>query len=300
MNPRYAIVAIADSRYAQYAYILFKKLRSVGVTLDLYLLADFTLSSMDMKISSEIEISPIEISQALDQLVEIDKSRHVSRATYAKFLIPKYLPQSKDRILYLDVDLLVRRNPEFLFDREFHYGLAAVVETQSNGSALFNTSDESYFNAGVLMMDLAYWRENDIFEKFIEKLKIHGNLPLQDQDYLNLIFRHKWDILPMTANLFAESPITQPHLSGLVDPMIVHFNGPLKPWNTHSNKKFYREWQEFAHGTGLWGEPFRKAKIRTAVRSTVHLIREMGLFKSLSKLLPIPLKRFILSHLLRL
>ena len=48
--------------------------------------------------------------------------------------------------------------------------------------------DSNYFNAGVMIVDIKYWQDTNLQEKFIENMKkLDQNIVQWDQDVLNLL-----------------------------------------------------------------------------------------------------------------
>jgi lipopolysaccharide biosynthesis glycosyltransferase len=251
MRTQNCLVAVSDNNYLDYAIVLFMKLRNLGCKSPIFLLADCEISDDKLKVLGDLEVRVIPILEIMETLPELGSSGYISRTTYAKFLIPELLPIEFDKALYIDTDMLVYRNPEILFDREIHNPIAAVPEFHQNGWNLFKTVEETYFNAGLILFNLVACREMGIRESFQELFEIHGNMQFLDQNYFNLIFRQNWTLLPLSCNVFADVSNTENSISGLFDPMIVHFTGVQKPWNTKSRDAHFLEWQKDARDYGL-------------------------------------------------
>jgi lipopolysaccharide biosynthesis glycosyltransferase len=172
----------------------------------------------------------------------ISDHQHISHFTYSKLLLADMLPQLDD-VLYLDVDTLVRAPLNELLELELRHPLGAVVDLAGTGAHLFGTPREPYFNAGILRMSLARMRNERVWDQALSNLKTRPELTWQDQDVLNLIFRGRFDSLPMTYNVSDMAVRRYNGLELLADPVIVHFNGPLKPWHTSATSPFAREWR---------------------------------------------------------
>ena len=54
----------------------------------------------------------------------------MSRATYARLLLPELVPSSVTRLLYLDCDIVVLRDIGELFDERLDGSLLAAVESK--------------------------------------------------------------------------------------------------------------------------------------------------------------------------
>jgi lipopolysaccharide biosynthesis glycosyltransferase len=177
--------------------------------------------------------------------------QHISTATYARLLISSKLPDRVDRVLYLDADILVLDDlaPIWEVDLEGAVLGAVVDERLSTHIKIGNTSlaglprVRNYFNAGVLLIDLARWRAERIAEKALGYLERCPHSPYSDQDALNVACDGLWKKLDPRWNYYQidlQKPISD--LSAAQRPGIVHFQGWSKPWNPRSlnlNAGFY-------------------------------------------------------------
>ena len=69
-----------------------------------------------------------------------------------------------------------------------------------------------YFNAGVLLVNLRYWRENNLSESFFEIInKYPERLRYHDQDVLNIVLKEIKLTLPLKYNVqhgyFLQGPV---------------------------------------------------------------------------------------------
>lgn len=65
------------------------------------------------------KIIDVKFNPELVQNVHVAR-KHINEMSYARFLIPKMIPE--DKVLYLDSDLVVDRNLDSLFNKEFQGG----------------------------------------------------------------------------------------------------------------------------------------------------------------------------------
>lgn len=124
--------------------------------------------------------------------------------------------------------------------------------------------ERAYFNNGVFVTDLNYWRQNSIEDKIVEWLLKNETGPLVEQTAMNYVLYEEW--FPMSPNFNCrDSKIFEHHLYYL-DPTIVHFLGPTKPWTPDETLDSERgpwdkEWvQAYARVWGLdnfWRKPYR-------------------------------------------
>jgi lipopolysaccharide biosynthesis glycosyltransferase len=98
-----------------------------------------------------------------------------------------------------------------------------------------------YFNSGVLLMDLARWRKEDLAVKVLETAHQLSNVGwFPDQDALNMVFAGKWQKLHPRWNCALESaerhagcpdiPDGFKYAAAVDRPGILHYFGGPKPW----------------------------------------------------------------------
>lgn len=90
----------------------------------------------------------------------------------ARCYFSSILPQ-EDKVIYLDTDLVIYNSLQELWDLDLtNYALAAVEDTNAINKFQrpFMNSLSNYFNSGVLVMNLKYFREHHFEEKLDELL----------------------------------------------------------------------------------------------------------------------------------
>jgi lipopolysaccharide biosynthesis glycosyltransferase len=183
--------------------------------------------------------------------------RHISVTTYARLLISSILPENVTRVLYLDADLLVLDDLAPICNLDLDGAvLGAIVDdrldkyikmgnTSLHGGPL--PSVRAYFNAGVLLIDLAKWRSERIDERAMQYLERCPNSVYSDQDALNFACDGLWKKVDPRWNYYQidlNGPIWD--LSAEQCPGIIHFQGGLKPWDPKSlnfNAEFYDDFR---------------------------------------------------------
>ena len=173
---------------------------------------------------------------------------HVSVSTMDRLLVTDILEKKIDRVLYLDIDLLVlSKIDELLTIDTGPVGIAArdsieknVVkdwltyhpDTQKTAAKFYNHSEG--FNAGVLLISLNTMRSNKFKEKTIAYYKKAG---FNDQIILNLYANRQYVKLCKKYNTYATKEPCD-------DPAILHFVGEKKPWD--SNHEFSKLWNFYS------------------------------------------------------
>jgi len=245
------VVFAVDKNYAPYVASQIYMISRTGTTLKgvKVLIAHDVSESMQESIlksgrlyNVNIEIVRTNILEKLVSQELIHDRTHVSYFTYIKLFLPELLPELDD-ILYLDVDILIRGPLDDLINWKLSNPIGAVPELSNNGFKLFGTSSISYFNAGVLRISLDKFREMSLTLKALELIKEPHSYEFQDQDIFNLIFRGSFDHVPNTFNVFHDYTVRQYTVDIFRDPIIVHFNGPNKPWNLNLKTVHAKEWR---------------------------------------------------------
>ena len=171
------------------------------------------------------------------------KNSYYPKQVFYRLLCADLLPESVDRILYIDCDVIVRRSLTELWDMDLQDSpLAACPDASERGFRIgFNETDE-YYNSGVLLMNMDYWRKNDCKKQLFDFIDAHaGEYRLPDQDPLNIIFKEtkkhldiKYNLQPIA--LYKDKYITFPwqkygaeFRNAQTDPSIIHFEG-ARPW----------------------------------------------------------------------
>ena len=167
---------------------------------------------------------------------------YITVATYYRFVIADLFPDL-EKVLYLDVDIIAQGDILDLYNVDLeNYILGAVIDQGDKLyiSRLKKNLDMNifshYFNAGVLLLDLKKWREDNISKKLFEiEKKYRGNLLCNDQDVLNKLFENNYKELPIRCN----SMLTNDSA------LIRHFYNRIKPWNV-AESLCVDEYKDFA------------------------------------------------------
>lgn len=176
-----------------------------------------------------------------DIAARMPENKRLSNIVYARLVIDQLVAPDVERILYLDCDMLVRDDIAWLFARDMGEMSIGAVRDPSGALItgqrdlmknrdLFDPSD-AYFNAGMLLIDIARWRNANILGR-MEEAYASGIMQriYYDQDLLNLIFKNKWYQLPWRWNLIDARPAHDG-----IDPAIVHYTGDTKPWSVFAH-----------------------------------------------------------------
>ncbi len=207
-----------------------------------------TLSSLD-----SIEINIIKIPN-LDKFKNIKQSRYITPTALLKFDLPLLFPK-KDKILYLDGDIIVQNDLSDFYNTDISEYYAAVVEdavtlTPKNYHRSSVCLNDKYFNSGVLLFNLNKLRQDNCPQKLLDWRMKNGEFYM-DQDALNEVLGHNvlysscwFNFITFYPDKHNNKDLTK--LYGFNVPkdkidmykhaVILHYAGVLKPWK---NKMIY-------------------------------------------------------------
>lgn len=169
---------------------------------------------------------------------------HLSIASYLRLFIPEILAKEINKVIYLDCDLVCLKDISPLYHIDLAgFPLAAVEDVKSKEIAriFFYPGLESYFNAGVMLIDLKKWREEKISQKALLFIKQYRKqIKTADQDVLNCIFKNKWKKLEKKYNV----DLKHKNINALPkkETVILHYSDKIKPWSylyVGRNKEYY-------------------------------------------------------------
>lgn len=184
---------------------------------------------------------------------------------YYRLLAQEFLPADLERVLYLDADILCINDLRPLFELELGTApYAAASHSQLTEMAnvinkvrLQNYEAESYFNSGVLLMNLPEIRRlvsrQAIFD-FIEKNWFQLFLP--DQDVLNGLYGKLILSLPdQLYNFDVRNKLVYETISRgqwnldwvVANTVLLHFCGRDKPWQPDYSGRFGALYKHYRH-----------------------------------------------------
>ena len=163
--------------------------------------------------------------------------------TYYKLALSDLLSRDVRKVIWLDSDLAVLGDIARLWDEPIgeRHALAvpdAVVRYVSSRCGIAGYRElgipprARYFNAGVMVIDLALWRRDRVSERALEYVRQYRDrVWFWDQEGLNAVLAGQWGELDSRWNHNASVPGgATPGGSVAGSSWIVHFAGNLKPW----------------------------------------------------------------------
>jgi lipopolysaccharide biosynthesis glycosyltransferase len=176
--------------------------------------------------------------------------------TYADLLMGEALPESLHKAIWLDTEMIVLADIGKLWNAGLDdlpllavQDLAIPYVSSRYGLARYRelglAADAKYFNTGVMVVNLDWWRKNQVARKVLEYLRDHReSVHLLDQDGLNAVLGGRWGALDSRWNQIASIAgrrfLKVTHLDAaqyrqvVDDPWIIHYAGFWKPWRYHN------------------------------------------------------------------
>lgn len=273
-----AVVYSSDDNYAQHTGVSIISLLDNNKHFD-----DIQIYIIDNEISKTNKDKLIDIINKYERKIyfvdfneyknrlKLNMQWNISISSYARLFVSSMLPHNLDKVLYFDCDTVIVNRLDELWNTNMNkYYVAGVADTVSNStkSAVGIVSDGKYINAGMLLINLKRWREDNIEDKFIEFININnGRVTHHDQGVINGVLHNKLKIIPPKFNLmtvyytmkrediisyykidseFYSEDIIQ---ESLKNPVYIHFTPGFttRPWIKgckHPKKQIYLDYLE--------------------------------------------------------
>lgn len=168
---------------------------------------------------------------------------------YYRIFAPKMLPDTVDKILYIDCDLIVHNNIDELYNMSFHDNLfVACTQIRSflqwfNRVRLTVGKDHVYINTGVMLMNIRELRTIIDIDDIFRFIKRNGwRMALYDQDVIFKFWGDRIRLVParyynlsdrhiMFWNMSHKNKIDADWVSN--NNVVVHYLGKNKPWKNN-------------------------------------------------------------------
>ena len=284
--------------YLRQAAVLARDLAKFSRITKLHILLFDCKPEFEIALRNEIAEVPFDIefysvTKQVQSLPNIESMRGVPIVSFSRLIISEILPVNVMSVLYIDTDVKIRKDISNLLRLDFHQVIGGIK--QKNVGLLNNDGAEilQYFNAGVLIISLKKWRSKQIGQKIRDLLISRGPFEYMDQDILNIIFEGSWFEINNEFNYFSEKSLRP--ISNYINPVIVHFAGPFKPWHYPVASDFHREWRKseieyFGKTNSRWTESF----IGYNALKIVKIILPRELIATLRRFLGKKLERLLL------
>lgn len=187
---------------------------------------------------------------------------------YYRLLAAQILPDTLDKILYLDPDILVINSLNPLWETDIDGYLFAAASHTDNVKLTTSVNqirlrtDSVYFNSGVLLINLKQCRHKidpqDVFDYVFQHA---AELVLPDQDVLNALYGTNIFTLDDTLWNYDARNFTRYRVQSqgkittewvMCHTAILHFCGREKPWNDKYRRRLGMLYRHYMHLTKLY------------------------------------------------
>ncbi len=295
------IVFAIDERYVQHCAVTITSIfeNSAADKISISILYNDINNELKEKLEKYIHTFTSNVQFILTRnecLKNFPVSKHITLATYYRILLPKLLDKEIKKVLFLDCDLIIKKDIRLLWNIDISkYSHAAVLESgmDSNHKKLIGIAENApYFNAGVMLINLEYWRNYNLLERAKQYTKNNLRyIKYWDQDILNFIFQSQWlEIHPIwnsTEIVFMSYEWKIRKFGDLKcielanakeEPGIIHFTGSDKPWHYYNNHPCKQEYYKYLDKT-----PWRNFKpnktifliVKAFKKKNIYLLRKL-------------------------
>jgi len=247
------VTALDDSYVIALAAMIASLLEnsSKETHIELFVVADQLTAKNKKRVESMVENKKMAlrwVDLAPSKLQGLFVNFHSARAAYARLYLDEILPKNVKKVIYLDPDLLILDDLYELWQVNFEGDhicacQSPVIRNVSHPLGVYNykdlgfSEDATYFNSGVLLVDMEKWRSDKVGSRALDYVRRSGpENRLWDQGALNAILCNKWKKLDRKWNACSRSyvnwqaAIYKNEIEACGTPGILHFLGNLKPW----------------------------------------------------------------------
>lgn len=287
MNKIINVIYSSDDNYAQHMgisiYSLLENNKDDFEEVNIYIIENNISIQNKEKLESienefnNLKIYWIQFEKYLEKL-NLNMSWPISISAYARLFVSSMLPETVNKILYLDCDMIINGSLSELWNYPLNDKIMGVVQDPVNNqtkAAVGLSHNEKYFNSGMLLIDIYAWRNANIeakIEAFINEK--NGNVIHHDQGVLNGVLKNDVVFVPLKYNVMtiqyfmkrdkwlkyfkneAEYYSEEEYIEAKENPVIIHYTPSFtsRPWVSnckHPLKCYYynylnkTQWSDF-------------------------------------------------------
>ena len=215
----------------------------------------------------------VNVEKAIEPYADLIMNREKSRwnvFTWAPIFVPQLLTDATGNVAHFDIDMLFNDDVSKILDLDLGDNLIAAVaeyhkcdgkvESAIWGRGILPPETDRYFNTGTIVFNMEKCREERTWEKILDWYRVHYDIADRiEQDAWNALYWKRTKLLPLrwnfhdrlvkkytkwdvNARYWLGNP-PQECLEAALNPAILHFWGPKKPWKTchRPYRKLYHE-----------------------------------------------------------
>lgn len=213
---------------------------------------------------------------------ELSCQKKITATTYFRLFLSEIMSKEVGRVLYIDCDTLILDDLSELYDMDLANTCGNVAEPTASlmKRKVGLKPQDTYVNAGIMLIDIKRWREEKVDKKFISYIEeMNGNISFEDQGVINHVLKGKIDILPVRYNVetqyfdfgydgfsimkkdksrYEEKEVVE----AMESPGIIHFTNSFaseRPWVKGSQHRYVKEWLKYKNRTDWKDSPLWKS-----------------------------------------
>lgn len=270
------VCASANSKYVRYLYIMLLSLMENNKKHDLtiYVLTrDFSDSDRDilkkLAYTYDQNINIVDIDES--DFKNFPETQKLTLEAYFRLEIIDRLPQTLDRIIYFDVDMIIRGDIGDLYAtplENYYFGACLdmiAYELMPKHRELFGRYDDlRYFNSGMMIWNLDEMRGKISFKDFYAAaVELNFDLPLADQDILNYKYYDHTKYLDPEKFNYMVTKYLRDGWDGYENnnAIVLHFTS-ISPWAVGPKSPIFNIWWEYARKTPFYVELLEEQLLR--------------------------------------
>lgn len=277
------IICSTDNNFVQHCSVMLTSVLINNIGVSVWLLTEGLTDVNQAILKDEVEskggiFNYVKVDSAIISKLPMPKNdllSHISPATYYRLLMSELLPNEVHKAIYLDCDIIVRGSLIDLWNTDIsNYAIGSVhqmYQEVEDANRLGYPVEYGYFNAGVLLVNIDYWRVHNISAKLVDYLTVnYENVLMHDQDALNAILYNKAFVLSCKWNMlhfffYPDSRTIMGTFEGRLinthsdykkqliynrkNPIVIHFVSKPKPWNKGCVHPYVKEYYNYAKKT---------------------------------------------------
>lgn len=234
------ILLCFDDNYALSAGInIFSVLKNNAVMPIHFHLFTHNLSDENRRKFGEIKFDNVSITEYVinDQFkVDEQNTEQFPLSACVRLIAPIILKNTTDKLLYVDSDTLCTNSLSDINNIDLTgIILAAVADEpymQQSQCIKYGVIEGTYFNSGVMLINIPLWCEHEITDKTLKLLNGGEKYQYPDQDVLNICVGEKRLILPRKFNNLLALSINGNEDANIPDETVfIHYITKNKPWH---------------------------------------------------------------------
>ena len=210
---------------------------------------------------------------------------------FARLFLSKLLPETCERVLYIDCDTIIRHSIKDLYETDFEGNIICGVMdciSKQHRARLGLKENSTYINSGMMLIDLCAWRDQHIEEKIEAVIKkFNGRVPYADQGIVNLALQGrikcvhpKYNCISVYTAFSFNDLLEYRQPSACIssaeieeakkDPVVAHFVTLFcisRPWMKNSRGPFFDDWRFYKQMS-----PWKEAPERVEKKGRVQKI----------------------------